>query len=162
MPGLSEGSDDEDDYDGGRQTQPRPPKRPSLLKKLGVADANKCDGPRHRELNELLAKLVHHNALPFTFTESDEFHAWVQAMCPSYYAKGIPGRFWLASTGLEYVYSECHEEVEAHLQQSDALCVGVDGWENQRKENLKNVTATGMIKTSAVNMCHCYNIYCVC
>ena len=137
MPGLMDGSDDED----RRPHHQR--QRPTLLKRLGAFDANKCDGPRYKQLNELLAKCVHHNALPFTFIESDEFQDFVKALCPAYYAKGIPGRFWMASTGLDYVYDEVHEDVESHLGQADALFVGIDGWENQRKENLKNITATG-------------------
>ena len=48
---------------------------------------------------------------------------------------GLPalaGRIWMASTGLDDVYSCVREEVEEHLRGIDALCVGMDGWQNEK------------------------------
>jgi hypothetical protein len=117
--------------------------QPELLKNLGVADNNKCSRLRANDINKLLAKFFHNNALPFNLVESDDLKELIKALCPAYYQQGIPGRFWMETTGVDIVYDEVHEEVEQHLHDCDALMANMDGWENEKKQQLKIVTVTG-------------------
>jgi hypothetical protein len=117
--------------------------QPELLKSLGVSDYNKCSRSRAIEINKLLAKLFHHNALPFNLVESEELKDFIKALSPAYYQFGIPGRFWMETTGVDLAYDDVHSEVEEHLQGCDALMANMDGWENEKKQQLKIVTLTG-------------------
>jgi hypothetical protein len=115
-----------------------------LLKNLGVQDSNKCTKQRAMEINKLLAKFFHYNALPFKLVESDELADLIKALCPAYYKIGIPGFFWMQTTGVDLVYNDVKEEVEDHLHHCDALMVNMDGWENEKKQQLKIISATGI------------------
>ncbi len=66
-----------------------------MLKSLGVSDNNKCTKTRDIEINKLMAKLFHHNALHLNLVESDELKDFIKALCSAYYQQGIPGRFWM-------------------------------------------------------------------
>jgi hypothetical protein len=123
------------------------PGQPGILKILGVHDNNKCDNIRAGEINMKLAKFFHHNALPFSLVESDELAELVKALCPAYYRKGMPGRFWMETTGVDLVYNDVLEDVEHHLHSCHALMANMDGWENEKKQQLKIVTVTGKIIT---------------
>ena len=90
-----------------------------------------------------LARFFHYNALPFNLVESEEFKDFVRELCPAYYQQGIPGRFWMETTGVDQVYNEIHEQVEQHLGNCDALMANMDGWENEKKQQLKIVSETG-------------------
>jgi len=113
-----------------------------LLKNLGVQDSNKCTKQRAAEINKLLAKFFHYNALPFKLVESDELADLVKALCPAYYKHGMPGFFWMETTGVDLVYRDVKEEVECHLHDCDALMVNMDGKENEKKHQLKIISAT--------------------
>ncbi len=117
--------------------------QPELLKTLGVSDNNKCTRQRAAEINKKLAKFFHHNALPFHLVESDELADLVKALCPAYYQQGLPGRFWMETSGVDIAYDDVYDEVEQHLQGCDALMANMDGWENEKKQQLKIVTETG-------------------
>ncbi len=95
---------------------------------MGFADNNKCTKQRVVDINPKLAKFFHHNALPFNLVESEEFADFVKELCPAYYQQGIHGRFWMETTGNDFVYKEIHEEVEQHLENCDALMANMDGW----------------------------------
>jgi len=116
-----------------------------LLKNLGVTDPNKCSKARALELEKKLARLFHFNAILFNLVESDELADFIKALCPTYYQHGIPRRFWMTTTGVDLAYKDVHDEVEEHLQGSDALMANMDGWENEKKQQLKIVTETGKI-----------------
>ena len=49
----------------------------------------------------------------------------------------------MASTGLDEIYNSVHEQVTANLVGCDALCVGMDGWQNEKKHALKVCTIIG-------------------
>jgi len=117
--------------------------QPELLKSLGVSDYNKCTRGRPIAINKLMAKLFHHNALPFNLVKSDELKDFIKAPCPANYQLGIPGCFWMATTGVDLAYDDIHSEVEEHLQGCDALMADMDGWENEKKQQLKIVNVTG-------------------
>ena len=119
------------------------PEVPRLFKSLGFADNNKCTKQRAVEINLKLAKFFHNNALPFNLVESEEFADFVKELCPAYYQQGIPGRFWLETTDIYLVYKEVLEEVEPHLENCDALMANMDGWENEKKQQLKIISITG-------------------
>ncbi len=119
--------------------------QPSLLKTLLVTDTNKCSKARAQDINAKLAKFFHFNAIPFNLVESDELADLVKALCPSYFSHGLPGRFWMSTLGVDIAYNDLHEEVEGHLQSCDALMANMDGWENEKKQQLKIVTETGDI-----------------
>ena len=119
--------------------------QPSLLKTLLVSDSNICSKARARDINSKLAKFFHFNAIPFNLVESDELADLVKALCPSYYSHGLPGRFWMSTAGVDIAFNDLHEEVEGHLQSCDALMANMDGWENEKKQQLKIVTETGKI-----------------
>jgi hypothetical protein len=131
------------------------PERPQLLKTLGFVDNNKCTKQRDTLINMKLAKLFHCNALPFNLVESEEFADFVRELCPAYYQQGMPGRFWMETTGVDLVYDEIHEEVEQHLGSCDALMANMDGWENEKKQQLKIVSEIGttLSKYSAPIIC---------
>jgi hypothetical protein len=90
-----------------------------------------------------LAKIFHCNALPVNFVESEEFADFVRELCPAYYQQGIPGRFWMETTGVDQVYDEVYEQVEQHLGHCDALMANMDGWENEKKKQFKIISETG-------------------
>ncbi len=117
--------------------------QPELLKNLGVFDNNRCNKARANEMNKLLAKLFHHNALPFNLVESDELKEFIKALNPAYYQQGIPGRFWMETTGVDLAYDEIYQDVEEHLRGCDALMANMDGWENEKKQQLKIITLSG-------------------
>ncbi len=94
------------------------------------------------ETNLKLAKFFHHNTLPFNLVESEEFADFVKELCPAYRQQGILGRFWLETTGVELVYKEVLKEVEPHLENCDALMASMDGWENEKKQQLKIISIT--------------------
>ena len=108
--------------------------QPELLKTLGVSDNNKCNRHRASEINKKLAKFFHHNAIPFILVESDELADLVKELCPAYYQQGMPGRFWMETTGVDLAYEDVHTEVEQHLQSCDALMANMDGWENEKNQ----------------------------
>ena len=113
------------------------------------ADARRiAEGQLADVINIKLAKFFHYNAIPFNLVESDELANLVQALCPSYFNHGLPGRFWMSTTGVDIAFHDLHEEVEGHLQRCDALMANMDGWENEKKQHLKIVTETG--KTSCI------------
>jgi hypothetical protein len=128
---------------------------PELLTSLGFTENNKCTRQRATQINMKLANFFHYNALPFNLVESEEFGDFVRELCPAYYQKGIPGRFWMETTGVDLVYHEIHEQVEQHLGSCDALMVNMDGWENEKKQQLKIISETGttMSRYSAVIVC---------
>jgi len=49
----------------------------------------------------------------------------------------------METTGVDLAYDDVHNEVEEHLQGCDALMANMDGWENEKKQQLKIVTMTG-------------------
>ena len=120
------------------QTSYNVSKQADLLTSLGVSDYNKCSKARALELNKKLAKFFHCNAIPFNLVESDELADFVNALCPAYYKRGLPGRFWMATTGVDLIHKDVHEEVEAHLQSCDALMANMDDWENEKNNNLRS------------------------
>ena len=75
--------------------------------------------------------------------ESEEFADFVKELCPAYYQQGIPGRFLLETTSVDLVYKEVLEEVEPHLENCDALMANMDGWENEKKQQLKIISVVG-------------------
>jgi hypothetical protein len=87
--------------------------------------------------------LLSQQPLTFNLVESDELKELIKALCPAYYQQGIPGRFWMETTGVDIVYDDVHQEVEHHLHDCDALMTNMDGWENEKKQQLKIVTVTG-------------------
>ena len=117
--------------------------QPKMLKSLGVSDNKKSTKAQAIEINKLLAKLFHHNALPFNVVESDEFKDCIKALCLAYYQQGIPGLFWMETTVVEFAYEEVHSQVEEHLQGCDAIMANMGGWENEKKQQLKIVILTG-------------------
>jgi len=119
--------------------------QPELIKTLGIQDYNKCcSKSRANQINKLLAKFFHHNALPFDLVESDELADFIKALSLAYYQQRVPGRFWMETTGVDIVYNDVKDEVEEHLQGCDALMANMDGWENEKKQQLKIVTETGI------------------
>jgi len=74
--------------------------------------------------------------------ESDELADLVKALCPAYYQQGIPGRFWMETTGVDLAFDDVRTEVDQHLQSCDALMANMDGWENEKKQQLKIITET--------------------
>jgi hypothetical protein len=56
----------------------------------------------------------------------------------------------METTGVDLVYRDVKEEVECHLHDCDALMVNMDGWENEKKQQLKIISATG---TSCYEFC---------
>ena len=104
---------------------------------------DKYNKARAIEINYKLAKFFHNNAIPFNIVESDELSDLVLALCPAYHQHGLPGRFWLSTTGVDLVYNGLREEVEGHLQRCNAVMANMDGWENEKKQQLKIVTETG-------------------
>ena len=101
---------------------------------------------RHRtsEIGKKLAKFFHHNAISFYRVELDELVDLVKELCLAYYQQGMPGRFWMETTGVDLVYKDVHDEVEQYLQSCDALMANMDGWETEKKHYLKIVTETCM------------------
>jgi len=51
----------------------------------------------------------------------------------------------MSTTGVDIAFRDLHEEVEGHLQRCDALMANMDGWENEKKQQLKIVTKTDKI-----------------
>ncbi len=49
----------------------------------------------------------------------------------------------METTSVDLVYKDIHEEVEEHLQNCDAVMANMDGWENEKKQQLKIVSETG-------------------
>jgi hypothetical protein len=114
--------------------------QPDMLKNLNVSDNNKCNKARAIEINYKLAKFFHNNAIPFNIVESDELSDLMLVLCPAYHQHGLQGRFWLSTTSVDLVYNGLREEVEGHLQRCDAVVANMDGWENEKKQQLKIVT----------------------
>jgi hypothetical protein len=48
----------------------------------------------------------------------------------------------METTGVDIVYNDLKDEMEEHLQGCDALMANMDGWENEKKLQLKIVTET--------------------
>jgi len=48
----------------------------------------------------------------------------------------------METTTDDLVYKDIHEKVEEHLQNCDAVMVNMDGWEKERKQQLKIVSET--------------------
>jgi len=74
--------------------------KPELIKTLGIQDYNKCSKSRANQINKILAKFFHPNALPFDLVESDELADFIRALSSAYYKQGVPGRFWMETTVL--------------------------------------------------------------
>jgi hypothetical protein len=49
----------------------------------------------------------------------------------------------METTGVDLAYDDVHIELEEHLQGCDALMANMDGWENEKKQQLKIVNVTG-------------------
>ena len=92
-------------------------------------------------MNTQFARLFHFNAIPFHLVESDKLADFIKALCPTYYQHGIP---W-PQHALTFLTKDVHDEIEKHLQGTDALMANMDGWENEKKQQLKIVTETGKI-----------------
>jgi hypothetical protein len=111
--------------------------QPELLKNRGVIDDSKCSKLRANDIKKLLAKVFHNNALPFNPVESsDELKEFIKALCPAYYLQRME------TTGVDVVYDEVRQEVEQQLLSCDALVANMDGWDNEKKQQLKIVTVT--------------------
>ena len=91
-----------------------------------------------------LAKFFLHNAIPFNLIDSRELADFVKAANPTYYQHGLPSRCWMGTTGVDLVYNEVHENVEEHLRGCDAIMANMDGWENEKKQQLKIITKAGV------------------
>ena len=52
--------------------------QPGMLKTLGIQLSNKFSKSRATEITKLLAKIFHHNALPFDLVESDELSDFIK------------------------------------------------------------------------------------
>jgi hypothetical protein len=128
---------------------------PELLKTLGFTDNNKCTRQRATQINMKLATFFHYNALPFNLVESEEFADFVRELCPACYQQRIPGRFWMETTGVDLAYHEIHEQVERHMGSCDAIMANMDGWENEKKQQLKIIseTCTTQSRYSAGSIC---------
>jgi len=48
----------------------------------------------------------------------------------------------METTGVDLVYKEVLEELEPHLENCDALMTNIDGWENEKKQQLKIICVT--------------------
>jgi len=46
----------------------------------------------------------------------------------------------MSIASVDIAFHDLHEEVEGHLQCCDALMAMMDGWENEKKQQLKIVT----------------------
>jgi hypothetical protein len=46
-------------------------------------------------------------------------------------------------TGVDLAFDDVCNEVEQHLKSCDALMANMDGWENEKKQQLKILTETG-------------------
>ena len=51
---------------------------------------------------------------------------------------GLPDRLWMATTGVDLIHKDVHEEVEAHLQSCNALMANMDGWEKEGKNSSRS------------------------
>ena len=116
--------------------------RLGILKSLGVKNNNICSKSRAMELNTKLAKFFLYNAIPFNLIDSEELADFVKAVNLAYYQHGLPSRFWMGTTGVDLVYEEVDKNVEEHLRGREALLVNMDGWENEKKQQLKIITET--------------------
>jgi hypothetical protein len=64
----------------------------------------------------------------------------------------------MATSGVDIVYTDFHDEVEEHLQGcSDALMANMDGLENEKKQQLEIITETS--KTFYVSVFFLHSSY---